>query len=249
MIRAVMAAVLVLIGMAGPARSQIPVTDGALISTETIAHAKSLLQDLRSYARDLQSLQQEIQMVTSTGQLVASTIQHPSIGAAMQLAGIAGIDLDLPVNPYSAMSLTSGYGGGVAGLTGKLSSLGSLVNGSWQRDSVAVCQDNSYACQQSQAYARSNAGAKGLIGQLYKQTADHLPILQALRQRAETATTPAERENIMEQIQLENTWSQHASNQMQGVVALASVQKEVHQVQVHERLTSDADAVLASAPR
>lgn len=231
----------------GSARGQIPVFDGA----SAVSQAKSLFQDLKGYATQLQQLQQEIQTVTYTGQTVASLVQHPSLGAVMQLAGRLGLSNELPISPYAVQNLLTGYGGinSVGGITGKLGSLSGLITGSYNSDRIYDCADNSFTCQTSRNQAMSNASMKGITGQLYQQMANHIPVLQGLRDRAATATTPAERENIMEQIQLENAWVANTTGQLQSVSYMADAQHRVFEQQQNEKFVGDIDAVLARAPR
>jgi len=133
-----------MIAYGSPAHSQLPVTDGGNL----VAQAKSLLQELKSYATQLQQLQQEVQSVMWAAQTAQSFIQNPNLGAAMALMNMVGIENPLPINPYAVQSLVSGYGGmnNLSGLTGKLNSLNGLVTDSYSADRVYACDDGSYAC-------------------------------------------------------------------------------------------------------
>ena len=62
-----------MIAYGSPAHSQLPVTDGGNL----VAQAKSLLQELKSYATQLQQLQQEVQSVMWAAQTAQSFIQNP----------------------------------------------------------------------------------------------------------------------------------------------------------------------------
>ena len=157
-------------------------------------------------------------------QTAQSFIQDPNLGTAMALMNMVGIDNPLPINPYAVQSLVSGYGGmnSLSGLTGKLSSLNGLVTGSYSADSVYTCTDGSYACARQQQVASSNAGIKGLTSQIYQQLTEHIPVLQSLRTELDTASDPAQREHIMAQLAIENTWTANAQGQLQTVMALAS---------------------------
>ena len=240
-------AVCLAIGVSSAAHAQIPVTDGGNL----IAQAKNLLQELKSYATQLQQLSQQIQQVTWLAQTAASLIQNPNLGAVMQLMNMVGLENPLPVSPYAVQALISGYGGmnSISGIVGKLNSLGSLVTTSYQTDRVYTCNDNSFACQQQRRLAYGDAGLKGVTGEVYSQLAQRIPILKGLREQLSLATTPAQRENVMAQVAIENAWAQNAQGQLQTVVALAGAQQRVDANRENEHLTESIDAVLAAAPR
>ncbi len=169
----------------------------------------------------------------------------------MALMNMVGIENPLPINPYAVQSLVSGYGGmnSVSGLTGKLNSLNGLVTDSYSADRVYACDDGSYACARQQQVATSNAGIKGLTSQIYQQLTEHIPVLQSLRTQLGTASDPAQREHIMAQLAIENTWTANAQGQLQTVTALASAQENVLRAQDSERVNQSIDRLLASAPK
>ena len=230
------------------AQAQLAVIDNANL----IAQAKSLLQELKSYATQLQQLQQEIQQVTWLATTAQSMIQNPNLGSVMALMGQLGLTNDLPLNPNAVMGLISGYGGirsgNLATLTGALSSLNGLVNSSWTTDHVYTCTTDTFACQQQQQLASSTAGLKGTMGTLYQDLANHIEVLQGLRADAGTATDPAQRENVLEQVALENAWAQNTGNQLQASVGMFMAQRQANADRENEHLTQDIDAVLAAAP-
>jgi hypothetical protein len=236
-----------MIAVGSPAHAQIPVTDGANL----VAQAKNLLQELKSYATQLQQLQQQVQSVMWAEQTAQSFIQNPNLGSAMALMNMVGIDNPLPINPYSVQSLVSGYGGmnSLSGLTGKLGALNGLVTNSYSSDQIYSCTDGSYACARQQQVAYSNAGIKGLTSQIYQQLAEHIPVLQSLRTQLGTAPDPAQREQILAQLAIENTWTANAQGQLQTVMALASTQDNVLRAQDSERVNQSIDRLLASAPK
>ena len=231
-----------------PAQAQLAVID----NSNLIAQAKNLLQELKSYATQLQQLEQEIQQVTWLATTAQSMIQNPNLGSVMALMGQLGLTNDLPINPNAVMGLISGYGGISSGnlgaLTGALSSLNGLVNTSWTTDHVYTCTTNTFACQQQQQLASSTAGLKGTMGTLYQDLANHIQILQGLRASAGTATDPAQRENILEQVALENAWAQNTGNQLQASVGMFTAQRQANVDRENEHLTQDIEAVIAAAP-
>ena len=170
----------------------------------------------------------------------------------MALMGQLGLTNDLPINPNAVMGLISGYGGissgNLSAVTGALSSLNGLVNTSWTTDHVYTCTTNTFACQQQQQLASSTAGLKGTMGTLYQDLANHIQILQGLRTNAGTATDPAQRENILEQVALENAWAQNTGNQLQASVGMFMAQRQANADRENEHLTQDIEAVIAAAP-
>lgn len=237
-------AVMMLIAL--PARADLPVVDfGALVG-----QAKSLLQQAQSYSAQLRQLTQEIQTVTNTAQTVASLAHDPSLGAVMGLAGQLGLSSSMPINPWAVQSLMSGYGGmnTVSGLTGKLSGLGNMINGSYSNDRIYTCTDNSFSCVTQQQSAASYAAYKGSLGQIFQDMASHQPVLQGLRDRLATATTMKDVADAQAQISVENAWVSNQQGQLQTIISLAEAQRHIREQQQDERLTQDIDAYLRASP-
>ena len=137
----------------------------------------------------------------------------------------------------------------VAGLTGKLTSLGSLINGSYTADRLYTCQDGSFACASQQQSAASAAAYKGAVGQIYQDMAAHQPVLQLIRERLATATTTKDVADAQAQIAVENAWVNNQQGQLQSIIALAQAQRGVREDQQNERITQDINAVIAAAPK
>jgi hypothetical protein len=245
--RKTLAGISILTLLAGPARAQVLTFD----AENAIANAKSLLQELKGYATQLQQLQQEIQQVTWLATTADALIQHPNLGAVMQLMNMLGVSSDLPLNPYAIQGLVSGYGGAgsINNLVGRLRGLGSLVNTSYQTDSLYQCTTDSFGCQQQRQIAAGNAGVKGIAGQIYSDLAAHVPVLQGLRDQLAGATDPAQRENIMAQTQIEQTWVQNATGQLQTALLLNEAQQQTNGARDNERLSKDIEAVIAATPK
>ena len=199
----------------------------------------------------LQQLQQELQTVQWVAQTGQALIQNPNLGTVMALAGQLGLNNDLPISPYAVQGLVSGYGGmtSLSSLTGKLSGLSGLVNGSWSTDHIYTCTDQSFACQQQQQMASSTAGLKGVMGTLYQDLANHVAVLQGLRDKASTATDPAQRENVLEQVALENSWATNTGNQLQASLGMFQAQQQANVNRENEQLSASITAVIAAAPK
>lgn len=240
------ATVLTSLSVAPSAHAQITVYD----PTGLLAQAKSLYQELQSYTTQLAQLQQEIQTVTWAATTAQSLIQNPNLGTAMALMGQLGLSQDLPVNPMQIQGLLTGVSSmnSLSSITGAFSSLNGLVNSSWSANHVYTCNDQSWNCQQQQQQANSAAGLQGTMGTLYQDLANHIQILQALRTSAGTATDPAQRENVMLEAALENSWAQNTGAQLNSAVGTFMAQKQAATDRDEEQFTKSIDAVIAAKP-
>jgi hypothetical protein len=95
------------------------------------------------------------------------------------------------------------------------------------------------------ANANAIAGAQGVAQQVYQQLGDHFQILQALRTDALNATTPAEREHVMAQIQAEQGWAQNASGQLQAANILLIAEHDNRVQRENEMVDKSIDDELA----
>ena len=122
-----------------------------------IAQAKSLLQELKSYATELEQSSHEIQAGHVGG--TDSRVPHPRPQSRCRHGADEHGRPRQPVagSPYAVQGLISGYGGmnSIGGIVGKLNSLGSLVTTSYQTDRVYTCNDNSFACEQQRRFGGS----------------------------------------------------------------------------------------------
>ncbi len=231
---------LVLVALAQPARAQVHVIDDASLTQEI----KSYLQILRSYATQLQQYQQELQTAISTGRMVAGMIQNPSLGAAMTLMNMAGLDSAIPVNPYAVQGIIAGRAN-IAGLPGQLSN---LINGSFASNTVYTCTDNSWACQQTQANSRGLNGTQGLAMSALQAVANHVPIMQALRDQLAAADDPAKRENAMAALQTEQAWTQQQQLQLTSITMLMASEQNLRDQRATEKLQQDLTNTINRIP-
>ncbi len=244
--RRFLAAVLASTMLVAPARGQLATIDVANLTQQI----KGYLAELRSYATQLQQLQTEVNSYTQLATTAASLIQHPNLGQAQAMLGAVGVDSSLPISPYAVQALIGGYGGGnsIAGLVGKVGLLGSLVNTSYSQDSLGnTCTDDSFSCRQQQQIAWSNAGTKGILGKLYTDLNNHIPVIAGLRAQLAASTDPAQRENIIATLNSEQTWTQNATGQANLVLGMAEAQTRVAGAQRSEKMRMDADALIAAA--
>ncbi len=242
--RRLIAAVLASTMLVAPASGQL----ATISPSELIQLGKAEIQSLKAYALQANQYISEAQSAASLATQVASTVAHPNLGSVAGLMSQVGIENPTGVDPYMMQSLLSGYSGaGIQGLLGKASLLGAMVNTSHENDAVYNCADRSFACVQSQQQGWGNAGLKGVSGRIYQELAAHIPILQGLRARALASTTPAERENVLLQLETERNWAQNAGLTLQSAVATAEAQDRVAHQQRGQKLMQDADALIAAA--
>jgi hypothetical protein len=216
------------------------VTDVASLGQQITGY----LQDLKSYATQLQQLQQEVQQVQWAISTYQSFVHDPSLGGAMALLRQVGIENPLPVSPYAIEGLLNGR----TGISGTLGALSTLSNSSFGTNHVYTPNDGSWASEHLNASAIGIAGTQGAAMQIFQQVSAHYPVVQALRNRLLTATTPKDVADAQAQIAAEQAWEQNATAQLQSVALLNAAQTQSNQQQQNEKLDQDIDAVLKAAP-
>ena len=213
-----------------------------------IAQAKNLLQETKGYLTQLQQYATEVQTYYTDAQMLAGFVHNPNLGAVMGLANVLGVSSDIPINLGAVQGLVSGYGGmnSIGALTGKLTSLGSLTNGSFANDNLYTCTTNSFSCTQSNAQMAGLAGTKGLATQVLQDLQNHLPVLQGLRTQLASATDPKAVADAQAQIQIEQTWVNSEMGQVQTIALLNEAQQQVAGQQRVQKINSDVAALQAS---
>ena len=233
-----------LFGLSGQAYAQIPVTDVASIAQQV----KAEVQDLKSYALQAQQYVTEAQQLAQMVQEYNSFVADPSLGAAFGIIGQAGLGNDLPVNPASLQSLTSGYSMSLTGLTGKLAVLGSLSNTAYDQNHVFDCTNGTWACQQQQQRGYGLAGSSGIAQSAYQDLRNHMPVVQALQAQAATARTPAQRENVALALQSETVWTNNLSAQIAAAEMQAKSDEGSLIQQGNEKTSQSIQATIDAIP-
>jgi type IV secretion system protein VirB5 len=244
MTRTITAAAVLAAVTGGYVHAQVPVTDAGSIAQQVISvgqQAKQYALQGSQYLTEARQLQQQVQQYYAF-------VQNPSLGAAAGIINQAGLSNDLPINPAALQSLTSGYSMSLSGLSGKLQALSNLANTSYSQNHVYDCTDQSWSCQQQKQRAYGLAGTSGIAQSAYQDLRNHMPVVQALQQRAATATTPAEREEVANALRAETVWNQNLMAQVDAAQMQANVDKENLSQKDHERLSKDISDTLASIP-
>ena len=244
---------------ASNARADLPVIDVTAIADAVKSYAvqiqqlateiKTWVTENLSWLTELKELEEDIQTVSNLVMMVDNFIHYPSLGTAMGPMNMAGLDLSLPIDPYAVQNLLTGYSGvhSITGLTGKLSSISSLIPGSYDRDHLYSCTDDSFACAQAQRRANAYAGYKGTLGKLYSDLVEHNAVLDGLRTDM-NAKDPKTVLDATGQATLENGWATEHLAQVQTVNGLAQAQHWIDEQQAEEKYQMDADAFLKAVP-
>lgn len=235
---------------------------GLLRATLSVAHAQVEVDSVTADINAVQSFGQEVkgyalqaqQYVTEAqqlAQLVATFnafVQNPNLGTALGLMGQTGLSNDLPINPAGLMGLTSGYSMSLSNLGAKLSALSSLSNASYTQNHVYTCTDQSWACQQQQQRGYGLAGSSGIAQSAYQDLRNHMPVIQALRDQAATATTPAQRENVALALQSETAWNNNLAAQINAAEMQAKSDEGSLSQQDNEKISESLQTTINQIP-
>jgi hypothetical protein len=243
--RSKLAVAVCVICLCGPTQAQIAVDS----LTADFNAVKDLAGQAKQYALSAQQYVTEAQQLLTLVQTFNAFVQNPNLGAALGLMNATGLGNDLPINPQSLMALTSGYSMSLANLGAKLSVLSSLSNAAYNQNHVYTCTDQSWACQQQQQRGYGIAGSAGIAQAAYQDLQNHLPVIQALRDQASTATTPAQRENVALALQSETVWNNNLSAQIQAAAMQAKSDEASLAQQDNEKVSQSVDATIAAIPQ
>jgi hypothetical protein len=209
---------------------------------------KDLAGPAKAYALQAQQYVNEAQQLAQLVNTYDAFVANPSLGAATGLMTQTGLGNDLPINPASLMSLTSGYSMSLANLGAKLSVLSSLSNASYNQNHIFTCTNQSWSCQQQQQRGYGLAGTSGIAQSAYQDLQNHLPIIQALRDQANAATTPAEREKVTLALQSETTWNNNLAAQIQAAEMQAKTDEAGLTQQDNEKISQAMQATIDAIP-
>lgn len=238
------AAACIVVGIGGAAHAQIAVdslTADFNAVKDLAGQAKALALQAQQYVTEAQQLAQLVQQYNAF-------VQNPNLGAALGLLNSTGLGNDLPINPASLMSVTSGFSLSLNNLAGKLAVLSSLSNASYNQNHVYTCTGQSWACQQEQQRGFGIAGSSGIAQSAYQDLRNHMPVIQALRDQAATATTPAQRENLALALQSETVWNNNLSAQITAAEMQANSDQASLAQQDNEKTSQAIEATIAAIP-
>jgi len=218
------------LALMGSAHAQLTVFD----PSNAVGQAKALVEQikeettgLRSFLTQLQQYSTQLQQYATDVEVAANFIHDPSLGAASGLLNLTGVGNSLPINPMVAMGLVNGFSGGIGGLTGslgKLQQLSGLVNMTFSTNHIYTPTDGSWSSQQLRDSATGIAGTQGSAASLLQDLQNHIPVLQALRDRLSTASNMKDVADAQGAIQSEIAWTANTQAQLNAIQVAASVQ-------------------------
>ena len=239
-------AALVLIAIAAqPAAAQLFVNDPAVV----LGQAKSLLQEVKSYGTQIQQYGTQLEQARYELAQLQGFIHDPSLGGAAGLLNQTGLSNSLPVNPSAVAALASGYGSltSLSGVLGRLSQLNGLVNTNFNANHVYTCTDTSASCAALNANAQSIAGMQGAAQAAHQDLRNHLPVIQALRERLLTATTPKDVMDAQAQLQTEQLWTQNLQSELAAIETNYNAQQHALVQRDNESIDKSVDDFLTMA--
>jgi len=214
------------------AKAEVPVID----PTSLVAQAKQLVetinqetQGIRSYLTQLQQYATQLQTYATDVEIAANFIHNPSIGQAMGLVNRAGFDNPLPINPEGVLSMINGFGGSVNGLEGamgKLSQLNGLVSYTFNTNHIYTPTDGLWSSHQLADGATAIAATQGSAATILQDLQNHVPILQALSERLQTASNMKDVADAQAAIANQAAWATNMQGQLQAIQVAALVQDQ-----------------------
>lgn len=214
-----------------------------------VIDAASIFQQIEQLAQEVKSYGLQAQQYLTQVQQLEALVHNPSLGAAMGLMNTTGLNNDLPVNPLAVQSLTNGYNSlnSLAGILGKLTTLTNLVNTNYNANHIYSPTDGSWNSQQLIANGNAIAGTQGAAQAAYQDLRNHLPVIQALRDRLLTATNPKDVADAQAQLVAETTWTNNLQSELQAIQVNAEAQAASRAQQDNESLDQGIDSFLAQA--
>ena len=107
--------------------------------------------------------------------------------------------------------------------------------------------DGSWNSQQLIANGNAIAGTQGSAQSAYQDLRNHLPIIQALRDRLLTATNPKDVADAQSQIQAEAAWTSNLQVELAAIDVNSRAQADARVQRDNEGLDKSIDEFLAKA--
>ncbi len=214
-----------------------------------IEQIKSLTQEAKGYLLQAQQYGTQLTQFEQQIEEYQAFVHDPSLGAAGMLMNQAGLGNDLPINPMALASLTNGYGSlsSLSGALGKLSQLSGLVNTNFATNHIYSPTDGSWNSQQLVANGNAIAGVQGAAQAAYEDLRNHLPVIQALRDRLATATNPKDVADAQAQLQAETAWTNNLQSEVSTIQVNYRAQADSRVQRDNESLDAGIDSFLEQA--
>lgn len=211
-----------------------------------VIDAQSLLQEIQQVAQSAKAYLLQAQQYSQQIQTYMAFVHDPSLGAAMGLMNRAGLSNDLPVNPMAVQSLTSGVNG-LSGIMGKLGTLSALLNTNYSANHVYTPTVNTFGTQAMIANGYSIAGTQGAAQSAYQDLRNHVPIIQALRDRLATATNPKDVADVQAQLQVETVWTDNLQSELAAINVNYQAARDSREQQQEEQLSKEFEGFVNEA--
>lgn len=228
-----------LVALSGPAHAVISVED----IPSLLQQVRSFMQEIKAYSLQAQQYATQAEQYYTEVQQLEAFVHDPNLGAAMGMMNQVGLSNSLPINPYTLQQLVNGN----AGMMGRLGALGSLTNGSYDANHVYSPSDGSWNSQQLIANGNGIAGTQGAAQAAYQNLRDHMPIIQAARDRLLTARTPKDVQDAQAQIEAETLWTHNLNTQLAAIEVDYRTQQDARVQRDNETLEQGIDKFLADA--
>lgn len=228
-----------LAALPGTANAQIPVTDAASI----LQQVKGYTLEVKGYATQAQQYATQALQYQQEVQQYLALVHEPALQAALGLMNQVGLSNSLPVNPAALASLVSGS----ANPSSILGALGGLANTSYGANHIYSPTDGSWNSQQLIATGNSVANTQGAAQATYQNLRDHMPVIQALRDRLLTATTPKDVADAQAQLEAETLWTHNLNSQLASIEVNYRTQQDARRQRDEESLDQGIDDFIAQA--
>jgi hypothetical protein len=122
-----------------------------------------------------------------------------------------------------------------------------LTNGSYNHNHVYTPTDGSWTSQQLIASGNGIAGTQGAAQAAYQDLRNHMPVIQALRDRLLTAKSPKDVQDAQAQLEAETLWTHNLNSQLGAIEVAYRTQRDVQIQRDNESLDQGIDAFIAQA--
>ena len=121
------------------------------------------------------------------------------------------------------------------------------MNTNFNANHVYTCTDISASCAALNVNAQSIAGMQGAAQAAHQDLRNHLPVIQALRERLLAATTPKDVMDAQAQLQTEQLWTQNLQGELAAIKTNYNAQQHALVQRDNELVNKSADSFVKMA--
>lgn len=223
----------------------VTVNDPASIFQE----AQQVAQQAKSYLLQAQQFATQAQQLNTALQELQAFVHAPSLGAAGILLNQAGVGNSLPVSPMAVAALINGTASinSLSGLLGQLSGLSNLIGTNYATNHIYSPTDGSWASRQLIANGNSIAAVEGQQQAVYQDLRNHLPVLQALVTRLQSASNPKDVADAQAQIAGQVAWTNNLQAELASIDANYRAQQDARAQRSDEAVAQSFDNFISAA--